>query len=349
MSRRRLATIGSNNFVPTIKDVAALAGVSTATVSRVLSGSGPVSEPLADKVHLAARQLKYKTNRVARSLRSRGTRIVGVAIPDIENTYFSTVICGIEDVLVPADYCLLLAHYADNAEREQFMLETLHGEGVAGLIFTPSAARNCLYREMAEAGVALVALSCTPEDIAVDSVNMESLEGAHQAVKHLLRLDHERIAILCGPITTSTGRDRLAGYRAAFAECRRKVPEDLITMVEWKQESAYRAVQEMLDRSAPPTAIFAGGNTLTLGALQAIHERRLDIPRDVALVGFDDLPWAASLRPSLTAVSYQAREMGQCAAQLLLDRIADPDRPLNHRDFPTKLVVRASFGAQWDW
>ncbi|MEZ5352549.1 MAG: LacI family DNA-binding transcriptional regulator [Bryobacteraceae bacterium] len=349
MPRRRRTTAGSPRPVVTIKDVAELAGVSTATVSRALTSPDSVSEERAAKVQAAARELNYKPNRVARSLRWRESRTVGVVIPDIENPYFSTVICGIEDILLPADYCLLLAHYQDSPKREQVMLETLCGEGVAGLIFTPSVAPSRLYREMIEGSVASVALTRKPDDLAVDTVCVASFEGACRGVKHLLDLGHERIALLLGPMASSTGRERLAGYRAAFAERGRKVPEDLIAIGDWKQEWSYREAGALLDRPNPPTAVFTGGNMLTLGALQAIHERRLDIPRQVALVGFDDLPWAASLRPSLTVVAYDTREMGRRAARLLLRRMAEPEGEVVVEEFATQLIVRASCGAQWDW
>jgi DNA-binding LacI/PurR family transcriptional regulator len=332
-----------------VKEVAALARVSTATVSRVLSGNGIVRDELALKVQEAARKLNYKPNRVARSLRSRGTRIIGIVIPDIENPYFAAVITGIEDILLSADYCLLLAHYQDSVDREQVLLETLHCEGVAGLIFTPSTKPSPLYRELAQAGVGLVALAREAPELGVDSVSLSGRQGTYDGVRHLLGLGHRRIALINGPATSSTATERYEGYTKAHQDAGLPVAAELVRNIEWKQESAYRAFQALLDIEQRPTAVFTGSNLLTLGALQAIHEKRLEIPKDIALVGFDDLPWAISLRPSLTVISYEAREMGRCAAQMLLERIAKPSRPPVHREFPTKLIVRASCGAQWDW
>ncbi|MEZ5399305.1 MAG: LacI family DNA-binding transcriptional regulator [Bryobacteraceae bacterium] len=335
--------------VPTVKEVAALAGVSTATVSRVLSGSGPVSDELAEKVHSAARALAYKPNRVARNLRSQETHTVGVVIPDIENPFFSSAISGIDDVLRPAGYCLLLANYRDCPDSEQRMLETLYGEGVAGLIFTPSEKPSRLYNEMSDAGIALVGLSRTPRDVPVDTVSASNFRGSYDAVCHLLRLGHRRVGLLCGPTTSSTGAERLDGYRAAFGSAGCAVPDEMVSIIEWRQEAARLAMVQLLARPEPPTAVFAAGNLLTLGALQAIHAARLDIPRQIALVGFDDFSWATSLRPSLTTVSFGATEMGRTAAEVLLLRLNDPTREREHKELPTRLIVRASCGAQWNW
>ena len=330
---------------PTVKQVAERAGVSTATVSRVLSGAPYVSDGLNHRVREAARELNYQLNRIARNLRTRTSRAVGVVIPDIENPFFGRVVCGIEDVLQAAGYSLLLSHSNENPNREQINLRTFLAEGVAGIIFTSSSTETSEYEHLLKTGMPLVAVSRILPGIKVDMVTVTNSEGAHAAVSHLIALGHKRIGMINGPAWISTSRQRLLGYEQAFAAAGLPVPRDLVQHVDWRQTGGYHAMQTLL-QMAPPTAVFVGSNLLTLGALQGIHERGLSIPGDIAVVGFDDLPWATSLQPPLSVVAQPAFEVGVTAARLLLDRLHDPARPPRHITLETRLIVRASCGVE---
>jgi DNA-binding LacI/PurR family transcriptional regulator len=330
-----------------VRDVAELAQVSTATVSRVLAGTDNVRDALRERVQEAAARLGYVPNRVARNLRVRTTRTVGVVIPDIENPFFTSAIRGIEEILQEANYGLLLANYGESPKTEHRLLSTLRAEGVAGIIFTPSNAPEADYRELVQARIPLVAISRIPERLNVDVVAVANSAGASAATSHLLRLGHRRIALINGPLAITTARERQAGYEQAFIEAGVEVPTDLIRYGDFRYAGGYAAAQALLDLPNPPTAIFAANNLMTLGALETIHERELQIPNQVAVVGFDDLAWATSLQPPLTAVSQPALDVGLTAARLLLDRLKEPGRPTRKIVLETRLVVRASCGAKF--
>jgi LacI family transcriptional regulator len=346
MGRLRDKARPSAKTPATVRDVADLARVSTATVSRVLAGSEVVRDNLRDRVHEAVAHLGYIPNRVARNLRVRTTRTIGVVIPDIENPFFTSVIRGIEEALQEANYNLLLANYGESPKREHELLSTLRAEGVAGIIFTPSNAPEADYSELVQAHTPLVAISRSAEKLNVDLVAVANSAGAIAATSHLLQLGHRRIALINGPLTITTARERQAGYEQAFIGVGIEVPTDLIRYGDFRYAGGYAATRALLDLSNPPTAIFAANNLMTLGGLQAIHERDLHIPNQIAVVGFDDLAWATSLQPPLTAVSQPALDVGVTAARLLLDRLKDPGRPTRRIILETRLVVRASCGAK---
>jgi DNA-binding LacI/PurR family transcriptional regulator len=329
---------------PTVKDVAKHAGVSAASVSRALSGSGGVRESVRSRILESARTLSFQPNRAARDLRVRSSRAVGVLIPDIENPFFTSLVCGIEDVLGKTDYSLLLASYNEDPDQEARRLEVFRADGVRGLIFAASRAPSRLYAELEKAGMALVAVSRDVSRLPVDEVTVANREGAHAATSHLIQFGHKRIAIINGPLVFTTARDRQAGYEEALREKGIAVDENLIVHCPFKQSEGYSAMRQLLALDDPPTAVFAGSNLLTLGALQAIHERHLAIPDEIAIVGFDEMPWAMSLRPPLTTVAQPAFEVGRTAAELLLARVREPALSRRQVVLDTQLIVRSSGG-----
>jgi DNA-binding LacI/PurR family transcriptional regulator len=337
-------SVKASSVVPTVKEVAQRAGVSTATVSRALSGSAGVREPLRSRVLEVARSLGYRPNRAARDLRMRSSRAVGVLIPDIENPFFTSVVCGIEDALRKTDYSLLLANYSEDPKQEARQLEVFRAEGVCGLIFAASRSPSPLYAELGKAGLPMVAVSRVVPRLRIDQVTVTNREGACAATSHLIRLHHQRIAIINGPPILTTARDRQAGYEDALREAGLALDSNLVVHCDFRQAAGYSAMQQLLDLACPPSAVFAGSNLLTLGALQAIHEHHLDIPGDLAIVGFDDMAWAISLHPPLTAVAQPAFDVGRTAAELLLTRVQEPTLPRRQVVLETRLIVRSSCG-----
>jgi DNA-binding LacI/PurR family transcriptional regulator len=349
---KSLATMGVTTsakqppLVATVKEVAKRAGVSTATVSRVLSGAGGVGDLRRSRVLDAARSLAYRPNRAARDLRVGSSRTVGVLIPNIENPFYTSVFCGIEDALRETDYSLLLANYNENPDLEARRLEVFRAEGVRGLIFAPSRAPSPLYAELGHTGIALVAVSRVPGPLRVDQVTVANRDGAYIATTHLIRLGYERIALIDGPLALSSARDQQAGYEDALREAGLPLDESLIMHGEFRHATGHSAMQHLLDMACPPRAVFAASNLLTLGALQAIHERGLDIPSQIAIVGFDLMPLAISLRPPLTMVAPPAFEVGRVAAELLLERVQKPRIPYRQVMLATQLIIRSSCGSE---
>jgi DNA-binding LacI/PurR family transcriptional regulator len=182
-------------------------------------------------------------------------------------------------------------------------------------------------------------------DLQADSVTVANADGAAAAVRHLIALGHRRIAIITGPENVSTATERLAGWKAAMSEAKLPHGDQLVHRVPFRQEGGYAATGKLLGLAEPPTAIFAASDFIALGVLRALHERRLRIPEQVAVVTFDDMPWAAALQPPLTAVAQPTYQIGATAARLLLERIRQPERPFERVRLDTQLVVRASCGA----
>ena len=329
---------------PTITEVAVRAGVSTATVSRVFADADRVSSELRQRVRQASRLLGYQPSRIARNLRVGTTLAVGVVIPDIENPFFTGVVRGIENVLHAAGYTLLLANSDEVPAREERMLATLRAEGVAGIVFVPIATRRTGYKGLSST-LPIVAVDRLPAGLRVDLVTVDNVAASRGAVAHLLALGHRDVALIAGPRQHSTAAERQKGYEEALAQAGLSIRPDLVQHGDFREGGGDASMRALLELRHPPTAVFVANNLMTLGALRALHERRQRIPRDVALVGFDDMPWATSLNPPLTAVAQPAHEMGQTAAELLLARIAEPDRPIRHVVLDTTLVVRASCGA----
>lgn len=331
---------------PTVRQVAALAGVSTATVSRALAGDARVRETLRRRVLDAASTLKYRPNRAARSLRIRRSLTVGVIIPDIQNSFFTGIVRGIENVLEAATFTFLLGNSDGRADRERIYLETLRSEGAAGFITVPSQDDPDLYRELHAAGLPVVTLDRAVPGLSVDHVTVTNQEGARGAVHHLITLGHRRIGYVGGPSHVNVARERLAGYEQALQEAGLPVDRSIIRAGDFQQAGGLTAAQALLDLSSPPTAMFVANNLMTLGAYEALHERGVRIPEEVAVVGFDDMPWATALRPPLTAVAQPTFELGAAAAQLLLARLDDPQRPFRRVVLETRLMIRGSCGAR---
>lgn len=342
--RRSSRANGDGISPPTIKHVAQRAGVSTATVSRVLSGGDGVRAELIKRVQQAVKLLDFQPNRIARNLRIRTTKTVGLIIPDIQNPFFTSVVRGTEDVLQEAGYTLLLGNTDDNQKKEDVYLTTLRAEGVAGIIFVTSDGKTEVFRQLKQAKVPMVAIDRAPAGLSVDLVTVANTDGACEAIIHLLALGHRRIGLINGPEHLSTAHERQLGYEQALREAGIEVLRELIKRGNFRQTGGHESMCELLSLAEPPTAVFVSNNLMTLGALQAVHERGLSIPSDVGLVSFDDMPWAISLQPPLTAVAQPTYELGASAAELLLARMREPNRPVRRVVLQTKLIVRASCG-----
>jgi LacI family transcriptional regulator, galactose operon repressor len=329
----------------TIKRVADRAGVSIATVSRAFADPQAVSDELRARVLEAARLLRYRPSRAARTLRVGTSQAVGVVIPDLQNPFFTDVVRGIDSVLQSAGYTLLLSNADEDAARERDILETFRAEGVAGIIFVPINAARDTYRQLLAPPVHTVAVDRLPSSLRTDLVTVDNVEGTRIGVAHLVAMGHRDVALLSGPSRHSTAMEREQGYHEALRAAGLPIRSELVYRGDFREGGGYDGIRALMALPRRPTAVFVANNLMTLGALRALHEIGIRIPDDVALVGFDDMPWATSLNPPLTAVSQPAQEIGSSAADLLLDRIARPDRAVRHLILATTLVVRASCGA----
>jgi LacI family transcriptional regulator len=330
----------------TIKDVAAQASVSIATVSHVVNGTRFISDEVRERVQRAIAELDYQPNRVARNLRSSSTRTIGVIVSDIQNPFFPSVVRGIEDVLQAAEYTLLLGNSDWNLARERLYLATLRAEGVAGIIFTPSSEDVTEYQQFLKSGIPMVAIDRAPVGWGGDAVTVMNMKGAQDAVAHLIGQGHRRIGLINGPLQIGTAYERQTGYEQALIAGSLPIIPELIRNTDFRQTGGYETMNELLNLAEPPTATFIANNLMTLGAIQALYERNLHMPADMALIGFDDVPWAIALQVPLTTVAQPTYALGATAARLLLERLREPKLQSRHVVLETQLLVRASSGVE---
>ncbi len=331
---------------PTMKDVARQAGLSTATVSRVLNGHPNVTPEVRTRVLAVIEDLKYRPSRLARGLRTKNTPVIGLIISDIQNLFFTSVTRGVEDIASRNGYSLILCNTDEDINRERAYLEVMHSQNVAGIILA-SACETGHDPDLYGGQIPIVALDRLITDVPLDHVMVDNVGGARTAVEHLLSLGHRRIGLITSHQRLTTGRERQEGYEQALAESGLPLDPALIRRADFRRvEDSRQQALDLLGMAHPPTALFTANTLVTLGTLTAIQERGLRIPEDIALAAFDDIPWGSLLNPPLTAVRQPTYELGTTAAEMLLARIADPLRPPTSIRLKLQLLVRESCGAR---
>jgi len=331
----------------TIKDVARAAGVSPSTVSRVISDHPRISQPTKERVRQVMKELGYHPNAIARSLVTQSSRTLGLVMSRaaekaLANPFFPEVIRGIGAVANRARYALLLSTSSSPGRELEECLEMLESHRVDGVILLASRVKDRLVARLAREGYPFVVVGRVPDDSRVWWVNNDNTQAAREAVEHLLDLGHRRIACLAGAPEYLVTQDRVAGYRQALEA--RGIPFDpeLVRYTDFSRDQGWQAARELLKRSGRPTAFFATDDLLAWGAVQAAADLGLHVPGAVSVMGFNDDPWSAYVNPPLTTVRVPIFELGKVAARLLLERLQDPDAPVQHVLVPTHLVVRRS-------
>ena len=328
--------------MPTLRDVARRAGVSPMTVSRVVTGSGPVSDLRRARVELALEETGYIPNTVARNLRTKRTDAIGLLLPDMTNPFFTTLAHGVETSARGAGISLLIANSDEREEEERRLVPMLLRRQVDGLLLVPAGSGAQSMRMCRQQGVPLVMVDRRPATPDVDVVRADSEAGALELGRLLVSLGHRRMAVLAGPASVTTAADRLVGFRRALVDEAGLPPPRVINGV-FSIDSG-RAMTLTAMRGWRPTALFAANNFIAIGALHALEDLGLRVPEDVAVVGFDDLPTAMVTFPFLTVAAQPAFEMGQRSVALLIHRMAHPDGPRQDVVLPTELLIRRSSG-----
>lgn len=326
----------------TIRDVAALAGVSLKTVSRVVNDEAGVSPQVRIRVQSAVRRLDYRPNLAASNLRRNAARtgLIGVLVQDLSNSFSAELVRAIEDAARPRSTAVLAASLDEAADREQELVHDLVRRRVDALVIMPATERQDYLAAELRAGTPVVVVDRPPRGIDADSVTVDNTLGARRAVEHLFDQGHERVAGLFHLAQVSTARDRLAGYTAAHADRGVGVDHRLAVLGLSSPDQAAAAVGRLLDLDDPPTAIFAGRNILTEGAVRMLASRGLQ--HTVALVGFDDFALADLLDPPLTVVRQDVGLIGRTVADLAFARIDGNTEPARHVVLEPTLVVRGS-------
>lgn len=329
----------------TMEAVAAAAGVSTSTVSHVINKTRKVHPDTERAVLDAIDRVGYSPNQLARALAGSPTRTVGVAISALSNQYFSAVVHAIEAECAKSGLMMLLADTHEDPEYEMRVVQALHERRVDGILIAPTVdQRNRALDYLRDKSVPTVLVDRFV-GTTFDQVAVESRDATRTLVSHVIGLGHRRIAFISGAAGLSTTNERLEGYRLALEEAGIKFDPDLVRSGESKIEPACKAVHHLLSLDRRPTALVTGNNLMTIGAMRALRAARLDVPRDISLVGFDDFDWADVFAPRLTVMAQPVEELGTRAVRLLVRRIANPNaRRQTVRLVPT-LRLRDSAGA----
>lgn len=323
--------------VPTIHDVAARAGVSTATVSRALNGKATVGPELVDRVVSAARELGYRPHGVARNLRRQATTVWALIISDIENPFFTAVARGVEDAAQAVGHSVVLCNSDEDLAKEARYLRVAVAERVAGVVLSPTAPATDI-GPLAEHGIPVVAIDRPLPG--VDAVLVGSRRGARTATAHLLDAGYRRVACLTGPRRVSTAEDRVDGYRDALRAAGRPMHQGLVRHADFKVAGGHRAAEGLLAGPDPPDALFVANSLMAIGALQAMAEQGLRAGRDVGIVAFDDAPWTQLVDPPVSVVAQPAHAVGKAAGRLLAAR-AGATKP-RRITLEAQLIIRGS-------
>ena len=334
--------------MPTIKEVADLAGVSVGTVSHVVSGAVPVSEPLRLKVEEAIRELDYHPNHVARSLKTSRTRTLGIIVPDMTISFYPLVIRGAENAAWKQGYSLIAVNSTDGAERQKELLSLLRSQRVEGILVVIAAAPMPILQitRLIEAGIPVVCLDRIPEKLPADSVSVEDVSAAEMGTDHLIEMGYRRIAIVTGPLTLTNEKRRLQGYEQSLQRAGLPVHAELLWHGNVRPEDVAALCVAKLRAGKRPDAILCTNGPTALGCLRALRECGVSTPEDLGFVTFDELTLDDLFKPSITTIVQPAYEIGYEAATILLERIrgksADEIAAPRTVRLPASLKVRES-------
>ncbi|MFC7339926.1 LacI family DNA-binding transcriptional regulator [Saccharopolyspora griseoalba] len=324
-------------------DVARTAGVSIATVSHVLNGTRAVHPDTGQAVLDAIEQCGYVHNTLARALVTTRTRTIGVVISSASTSFSTEILRGAEGMAVQHGYTLLVADPRDDPDHEFRVVSNLVQRQVDGIVLAPSGEPSRTIRYLDDHKIPAV-LADRVLGGEHDQVSAENAEPTALLVDHVAELGHRRIGFIAGIEGMSTTAERCSGYREGLRRNGIDSMDELCRSGGSEFDAARRAATELLTRSQPPTALVAANNAMTIGAMQAVRDLELRVPEDVALVGFDDFPWADLFSPRLTVISQPSEEIGSKAVELLLDRLDDLDRPPREHRLPSRFVHRESCG-----
>lgn len=326
----------------TMKHVAEYAGVSVTTVSHVINETRYVSPELVERVWEAVEALNYQPNALARSLRRKQTHTLGMIVPDNSNPFFGEIARIIEDFCFNLGYSVILCNSDQNPEKEQMYIDLLTEKQVDGIVFVAAGGHAEHLQTVLERSVPVVVVDREVPDIQCDQVLTNNRSGGQQATEHLIQHGHRRIGCIVGPSDLTLSWERVCGYQEALQNAGLPFDENLLRQGDFQAPGGYTAMQELLGTPEPPSGVFVCNDLMAIGAMRAVSERGLAIPDDVAVVGFDDIALASYTNPPLTTVAQPRQEMSRLAAELLIERVRDGDRPREHRLLETRLIIRQS-------
>jgi LacI family transcriptional regulator len=330
----------------TIKDIARQLNISASTVSRALNDHPYINSETKKRVIDLADKLDYTPNSLATSLRSQKSNTIGVIVPEIVHFFFSTVIAGIEELAHNAGYTILFCQSNESYEREVLDTKALMTHRVDGLLvsFSKETMNFDHFKEVAKKNIPIVFFDRMMKEMDASNVIVADYDGARQATEHLLDQGCSRIAHLAGPKGLTISEERLNGYLDVLEEHHLKPEAGFMQECGGGKEDGYKCTKKLLQLSNPPDAIFANSDMVALGAMEAVKEVGLNIPNDIAIIGFSNWQFSESIEPQLSTISQPGFEIGRTAMMLLLDELNSSDEKLQHKTkvLPTELIIRAS-------
>jgi LacI family transcriptional regulator len=320
-----------------MRDVAARAGVSRPTVSRVLNNHATVDPALRERVLAAVQELGYRRNSLARGLRRQMNTVLAVVIPDIENPFFTTIARAVEDTAVESDFLVVVCNSDEDHEKEAEYLQLLLDQQIAGLIIAPADEERSDVSSLVAGNIPITAIDRRLRHQPVDTVILDNIAGGEQATAALIQAGHRNVATITGPTHTTTGAERLSGYRKALRAAGVRYKKRLVVDGGYRIEGGKQAALKLLRQPNPPDAIFVANNLMTLGALEALAELSMT-PADVPLVSFDDLPWGADRNHTVSTIGQPVYDMGRAAATMVLERVHGFKGPAREVQLPLELA-----------
>lgn len=338
---------GMKNRRATLKDVAEAVGVHVSTVSRALNPETRhlITPEIADRILAASRTLSYRPNTAAYSLRTKRTRTVAVVVPDITNSIFPPIIRGVEDALSDKGYSTLVVNTDGRFEREASVFDLLSARGVDGLVVASVQREDSAILAAAAQGTPIVAVNRRTDDPRISSVTNDEVEGVRRMMAHLAALGHRTIAGIAGNQTYSTGQRRYESMRRFAREFGLDLGKNAVCFANrFTETDGEGAMDELLSRGLPFTAVLCANDRLAIGAITAARRRGLKCPDDISISGFNDMAMVDRIDPPLTTIRIEQYKVGFAAAELLFERMRDPEAPHrpSHILMPVELVVRGS-------
>lgn len=330
----------------TIKDVAEKAGVSIATVSRVINGSPQVSDKIRSRVLQVIEEMDFKPSPVARSLVLKKTRTIGVIVPDISNAFTGEILTGIEEISQSFQYDILICSTRGNFEQEIRYLEMFESKQVEGIIFMSWKLQSEVVEKINSIQVPVVMINRNTSKLAVPSVSIDNFKAAYQMTSYLIGKGHKKIAFIRNSIDIDAfGLDQYRGYKQAMNDNNLEVDKNFVKYGDFSIENSYRIVQNFINERELPTAIFATSDVMAIGAVNALKDNGIDVPGDVSVAGFNDVRLASIYRPKLTVIHQPLYAIGTVAVKMIINR-ANYEQSLQNRIvlLPHRLIERESCG-----
>lgn len=321
-----------------IKDVAKAAGVSTATVSRVLANNAPIKPETRDRVLKAVADLNYRPNLIARSLRAQKSAKIGLVVSDIRNPFFTAIGRAVEDAAYEQGYSVLMCNTDENPEKEELYLNLLYDENVAGVIFSPTHQFN-INSQTYNQKMPFVIIDRSVDSSDVDMVLLDNVAAAYELTEHLINNGYKKLAGLFGDAST-TGQERSRGFHKAIKD--HHLTPVAAHFIAPRIQQGYETSMALLNQPERPDAIFTSNSMLTAGVYQAARDSKLKVPSDVAVVGFDETTWGALVDPPITVIAQPTEEIGRTATELLFQRIQEPSRSPKTVILKGSLIARGS-------